>query len=245
MTHLELFLKIVLCAAAFVTAFLGIFKKTIDDNGRLTNYGKTCVACVCLTFCLGVGNEVLNLSKEAESSAEKKAANDRVLVMQGKLDQASEDGKKRWKETKAYMIEAENARKRLSTLQEKLSALQEKLSAINERVSDPTLSRMILDVKRLAGDDINLTKERLSVVISAISEVNSSLGEARVVLDENKNNSQKIKNDMDSIMSDINTIKLEMGQIKSAVTAPTPTVELEGADSGDGLDAALSRLDAE
>jgi septal ring factor EnvC (AmiA/AmiB activator) len=245
MTSLELFLKISLCAAAFITAFLGIFKKTVNDNGRLTVYGKTCAACVCLTFCLGVGNEILNLSKEAESSAEKKAANDRVLVMQGKLDQASDDGKKRWEQTKAYMVEAENARNRLATLQEKLSVLQEKLSAINARVSDPTLSRMILEVKRLAGNDMNLTKERLSVVISTLSEVNNSLGEARVVLDENKNHSRRIKDGMASMMSDIDMIKSEVSQIKSAVVVPVSIVESENVDSGGGSDAALSQLDAE
>ena len=238
MDHVALIFKITLCISAFVTAYFGVFKKTIDDRGRLTSRGKVCVACVCITFCIGVGNELIGLNEKAKSSAEKRAADDRVLVMQVKLDRASEDGKKRWDETKAYMIEADSARRKLSTLQDKFLKLQEKLAAIDVRVSDPTLSRMIADMRRLAGNDMTVTGERLGHMTSILGNIHDDLKDAKTIVGENREISRKMQDELAYMRFEIDLIKTDVGRVKSFVT-PVPSNDNKdaGVESGSGPDA--------
>ena len=102
---------------------------------------------------MGIANELLSQSKEAQSAANKRISDDRAMIVQVKLDQALDDGRKRGEEAKAYMLEADDAHKRLE-------AVQKQLLDIDARVSDPTVKRLIGEVSKLAKSDITLTGEQ-------------------------------------------------------------------------------------
>jgi hypothetical protein len=223
MAYVALILKVVLCISAFVSAFLGVFRKTIDDQKRLTNHGKVCVACVFVTLCIGVSNELLNLNKEAKSSADKRAADDRAVVMQVKLDRALDDGKKRGEEAKAYMLEAESSRK-------KLEAVQAKLDDMDARISDPTIRRMLNDVKKLTGNDIALTGERISLVSKVLADVHDDLADVRLVTIDGRDASRGARNELASIKLEIDALRSDVLHIKSVVI---PAILDAGISSGD------------
>ena len=226
MAHLALILKIVLCASVFITAFLSVFKRTIDDQKRLTGYGKASVACVCVTFCMGIANELLSQSKEAQSAANKRISDDRAMIVQVKLDQALDDGRKRGEEAKAYMLEADDAHKRLE-------AVQKQLLDIDARVSDPTVKRLIGEVSKLAKSDITLTGEQLATVLKTLVDVHGDLGEVRMIAVEDRDAAKGVRNELASVKLEIDAIRSDVVQIKAS-TAPKPRQDSDAGflDSG-------------
>lgn len=215
MTYLSLALKIVLCLSVFTTAFLSVFKQTIDDNKRLTRQGRVSVACVCITFLIGVGNELLALRKEASSQAEKRASADQALVVQVKLDQALDDGRKRGEEAKAYMLEAEVARR-------KLEAVQQKLDDISTRVSDPTTQKLIKDVRRLTGNDITMTGEKIAAVTTLLQDVHNDLGEVRGLARDGYDAAKGARTEAAQLKSSVESMRLDLGQLKALLPPPKP-----------------------
>jgi hypothetical protein len=215
MAHIPLILKIVLCLSAFVTAFLGVFRRTIDDHKRLTGHGKACIVCVTLTFSIGIGNELMNLSKENRAANEKRAADDRAIVMQVKLDQALDEGKKRGDEAKAYMIEASESKKRLE-------AIQEKLVGIDVRVSDPTAVRLIGEVRRLTGSDIALTGEKLVSVEKTLADIHNDVGDVRTLSAEGRDSVRGARGELATMKLEMDAIMTDLLRVKTLVTPPPP-----------------------
>lgn len=210
MAYVALTLKIVLCVSAFVTAFLGVFRRTIDEQKRLTSHGKVCVVCVFVTFNIGVGNELLNLRKTA---LDKRTTDDAAMVMRVKLDQALDEGRKRGEEAKSYMIESDNARK-------KLEAVQTQLNDINVLVTDPTIKRMLGDVRRLAGSDITLTGEKLMSVQKVLIDVHDDLADVRMIVVESREAVRNARNELGTVKLEIDGLKTDMLHVQSLVTPP-------------------------
>lgn len=226
--------KIVLYMVALVSAFLAVFRKTVDDKGNLTRQGRVSVVCVFVTFCISIGNEVIALEEKTDARTAQRASDDRAIVTSVKLDQALDEGKKRGEEAKAYMLDAEMARK-------KLEVVQAKLEEIEKRVGDPTLQKMIGDVKRMAGSDIVATTERFAALSKLLQDMHDDLGDVRVVMADGREISKNARVDVLAIKAEIDAMRQEIMHIKSIVSSPPsppsppdagPDVELDGWPDG-------------
>jgi len=224
MVYLALAFKVMLCISGLVTAILGVFRRTIDDQKRLTSHGKICVVCVCVTFSIGVGNEALNLRKEEKSAQDRRAADDRAMVIQVKLDQALDEGKKRGEEAGIYILEADNSRK-------KLEAVQIQLNDMDLRIVDPTLKRMLGEVKKLAGNDITLTGAKLEFVQKTLADVHDDLAEVRTATIDSRDAVRGARNELLTIKTDMDAMRLDVIQIKNFTVPPKPDAGLATPDA--------------
>jgi len=231
MTYLSLILKMVLCVSVFITAFLGVFRRTIDEQKRLTNHGKVCIICVFITFSIGIGNELLSLQKEEKSATDKRASDDRSMIVQVKLDRALDDGKKRGEEAQAYMLEAEAARKKLEAVQTKLEAVQTKLNDMDARITDPTVKRMLGEVKKLAGNDTALTSEKLITLQKTLADVHDDLGEVRMTSMEGRDSVRGARVELATIKLELDAIKADVLHVQTLVT-PQPSKPRSDLDAG-------------
>lgn len=220
---ISLVLKVILCSCAFTTAFLSVFRKTVDDKGRITRHGKICILCVCVTFFIGVGNELMNLDKETRSALEKKTADDRSLVIQTKLDQALASESKRSEEAKRYMVEAEISRRHLEDV-------RARLSLIGEKVSDPTVNRMILDVKKLAGNDTLVTGEKLTNVQKILEDIHNDLGEARSLTSGGQDLSRSIRTEVVAVRTELSLLRSDVSKLQVLVPKPQTSTPADGGD---------------
>jgi hypothetical protein len=229
-------LKILLCLLAATSALLSIMMKTFDDTEgkrKLTRNGKRSIICFAITFAVGVANESVNLYKENLSKATRIEANKQTDIVQGKLDQAILNGNHLEELTQGYMLKADNAEKELQTV-------RGQLESIGVQISDPTIKKLIGEVKNGIKIDTASTGNRLVELTTLMNDVhgdlnavNSSIINIGEVIHNTKNQIDGMKTDINVIKSDLLTVRMDLVSTKSFVQElKPPRVMVHTEDSG-------------
>ena len=214
MVYLAIILKIILAIAGFTTAFLSVFKRTIDDQKRLTKHGKISIACVCVTLSIAISNEFLNAYKEAKSAADKRTSEGRVIDIQKELDNTLAEDKKL---DEQYQLQMAEAKINQAKLEETQKTMKKMIEEIDKHASDPTVKKIVGELKILSNKDIAITGGKLVTVYDMMNDVHSDLNDVRLLIVSSQSELSNIKNEINNVKSEIEIVQKEVNIVKGLI----------------------------